>query len=325
MASRPRRTRQRKKPPTIKDMGQRATLLGLGFLILPFFLGNSLMSQTVASGLSVPGWLLLVFGSVAWGLSVVAEKSSLTKLQVLPPAPAWPGKPSGNSRSTSNDNRVEPAFDQPTNADTNSETNPSRPTPAPVGSKVPGKQTQWSPAVFAAIEWRRFEAVCEKLFAQAGFETRSQSHGADGGVDIWLYRRNAEGPVAVVQCKHWQGKQVGVRELREFFGVMTAKGLKRGTYATTSTYTSDAQQFAKDNHINTLDASDLLSMIAKRSPEQQQALLDVAFEGEYWRPTCASCGTKMVERTPAKGGIKFWGCSRYPRCKSRLPMVGALR
>ncbi|WP_370868866.1 restriction endonuclease [Polaromonas sp.] len=40
--------------------------------------------------------------------------------------------------------------------------------------------------------------MCEALFAQAGFETRSQSHGADGGVDIWLHSANAQGPVAVV-------------------------------------------------------------------------------------------------------------------------------
>ena len=186
-------------------------------------------------------------------------------------------------------------------------------------------ETTWTSAVFAAIEWRRFEAVCESLFGQAGFETKSQSHGADGGVDIWLHSRNATGPVAVVQCKHWQGKAVGVKEMREFYGVMSAHQLKRGTYATTSTYTTDATQFAKDNGINTLDGKALLALIAKRTPEQQQALLAVAFEGEYWRPTCASCGIKMVERTPAKGGANFWGCTNYPRCKSRLPMVAALR
>lgn len=85
------------------------------------------------------------------------------------------------------------------------------------------------------MEWRRFEAVCEKLFSQAAFETRSQSHGADGGVDIWLFSRYANGPVAMVQCKHWRGKQVGVKALREFFGAMTAKGLQRGIHTTTST------------------------------------------------------------------------------------------
>ena len=187
------------------------------------------------------------------------------------------------------------------------------------------RSTHWSPATFAAIEWRRFEAVCEALFGQAGFETRSQSHGADGGVDIWLHSRHARGPVAVVQCKHWQGKAVNVKELREFFGVMASHKLKRGTYATTSTYTADAAQFAKDNGINAMDGRALLALIAKRTPEQQQTLLDVAFEGEYWRPTCASCGVKMVERTPGKGGSEFWGCSNYPRCKSRLPMAAALR
>lgn len=195
----------------------------------------------------------------------------------------------------------------------------------PVKGSIRQPETRWSPAVFSAIEWRRFEAVCEALFAQAGFETRSQSHGADGGVDIWLHSANTQGPVAVVQCKHWHNKPVGVKEIREFFGVMASHQLKRGTYATTSTYTADAQKFAKDNGINAMDGPALLALIAKRTPKQQQALLAVAYEGEYWRPTCASCGIKLVERTPAKGGAAFWGCNNFPRCRCRLEMRSALR
>ena len=130
--------------------------------------------------------------------------------------------------------------------------------------------------------------------------------------------------MSVVQCKHWQGKAVGVKEMREFFGVMSSHRLKRGTYSTTSTFTADAQQFAKANGIHTLDGTALLALIAKRSLDQQQALLAVALEGEYWRPTCASCGIKLVERTPANCGAAFWGCSNYPKCKTRLAMVAAL-
>jgi restriction system protein len=196
--------------------------------------------------------------------------------------------------------------------------------PYQLAPKVRERATSWSAEVFAAIEWRRFEAVCEKLFAQAGFETKSQPHGADGGIDIWLYSRNAQGPVTVVQCKHWQGKLVSVKEMREFLGVMTSNKLTRGTYATTSSYTPDAQKFAKDNNINALNATDLLNLIKKRTPDQQNELLQVAYEGDYWRPTCASCGIKMVERSPSKGGAQFWGCSIYPKCKSRLPMLAAL-
>lgn len=143
------------------------------------------------------------------------------------------------------------------------------------------RATTWSLNVFEAIEWRRFEAVCETLFAQAGFRTESQSHGADGGVDIWLYSKHATGPAAIVQCKHWKNQTVGVKELREFFGVMASHKLARGTYATTSTLTQDAQAFAKANGINTMDGPRLLKQIATRTLEQQKQLLDVAFEGEY--------------------------------------------
>jgi hypothetical protein len=119
--------------------------------------------------------------------------------------------------------------------------------------------------------------------------------------------------VSVVQCKHWQNKPVGVKELREFFGVMASHSLKRGTCATTSTYTADAMGFAKANGISAMDGPALPGLIATRTPEQQANLLSIACEGEFWKPTCASCGLKQVERTPAKGGrCHFLGLLQLP-------------
>ena len=170
-----------------------------------------------------------------------------------------------------------------------------------------GAQT-WNAAILNTIEWRRFEAVVEALFAQAGFETKTQSHGADEGIDIWLYSRHDPGaPVSIVQCKHWQGRRVGVDKVRELRGVMAAKGVGRGQFATTSAFTDDAVEFATGNGINLLDVQSLLALIATRTEDQQDALLSVALEGEYWKPTCVNCGTKMVERTPRNGGATFWG------------------
>ena len=192
--------------------------------------------------------------------------------------------------------------------------------PEPQGATHRGQRPPsdvWSARVFEDIEWRRFEALCASLFGQAGFETRAQSHGADGGVDIWLYSQHAEGPAAVVQCKHWIGKAVGVKEMREFYGVMASHKLQRGTFATTSTFTSDARQFAKDNGISALDGQGLLALISRRTPEQQESLLAIAYEGEYWRPTCASCGLKMVERSARRS---FWGCVNFPHCRFTLPV-----
>ena len=186
------------------------------------------------------------------------------------------------------------------------------------------KPTSWSATVFEAVEWRRFEAVVETLFQQAGFETKSKSHGADEGVDVWLYsRHHAAGPVSLVQCKHWNGRLVGVDKLRELRGVMSAFKVARGQYATTSTFSDAAKAFAGENNINLLDVGALLALIAKRTPEQQSALLDVALEGDYWRPTCVNCGVKMVERKPRAGGKPFWGCVNYPSCKTMMQVRGA--
>ena len=179
----------------------------------------------------------------------------------------------------------------------------------------------WSIEVFAEIEWRRFEAVVETLFAQAGFATKSQSHGADGGVDVWLYAKGKlADAVGIVQCKHWLSKPVGVDKIRELRGVMAIHNLKRGQFASTAGFTKDATAFANANGVNLLGAEELLALIARRSADQQRAVLDVALEGEYWRPTCASCGVKMISRSARESGATFWGCANFPKCRQTIRM-----
>lgn len=289
----------------LKQKGLQAIILGAAMLLVPPLFASSSILKTVASALRPPAWLALGVGVLLLGAYAIVKRMTVktgdsTEGVAHTPSPA---------KSRGRLKLIEPTL-APT----------AEPTP-PTSSPTPA--SAWSPAVFASIEWRRFEAVCEALFAQAGYTTRAQSHGADGGVDIWLHTAGTDKPVAVVQCKHWQGKPVGVKEIREFFGVMASHKLQRGIYATTSTYTEDAQQFATANGIAAMDGPALLAMIAKRTPEQQQALLAVAHEGEYWKPTCASCGVKMLERTPSKGGAAFWGCSNFPKCKTRLQMLAA--
>lgn len=109
-------------------------------------------------------------------------------------------------------------------------------------------------------------------------------------------------------------------KVREFFGVMTSFRVERGQFITTSSFTPDAEAFGKDNGIDLVDGNRLLMMIAKRPQDQQQALLDVALEGEYWKPTCVNCGVKMVARTPRGSGKDFWGCVNYPQCRTTMPM-----
>lgn len=292
-------------------------------------LGGSVVGKVAGAALSLPGWLLLGAGILMLGVAHLRKTANTTIAAASPSSAvaAWELSDLEKRDFTAKLRRhaqkknavaVEPTLSAP----------PRRASDIGFGrdleaatSRPPPTADSWSPAVFAAIEWRRFEAVCESLFAQAGFRTKSQSHGADGGVDIWLYSANAVGVVAIAQCKHWTSKPVGVKEIREFFGVMASHQLKRGTYATTSSYTPDAMQFAKANGINAMDGAALIKLIGTRTPKQQAALLTVAFEGDYWRPTCASCGIKTVARTTTKSGDAFWGCNNYPRCKTMFKMT----
>lgn len=313
---------RRKPKETLLSSG--LSLLAVGALMLwgPLALRSSALTEALKSGFHYPGWTLLGPGVILTTLHIVvrqrrsaphpASSRHSHRTDTERAAPVAYDQAAARRILKTDDARIEPAF-------TPAPPNPAAPALAPAHEPL----THWSPEVFAAIEWRRFEAVCEALFAQAGFETRAQSHGPDGGVDIWLHSRNASGPVAVVQCKHWQGNPVPVSAVREFLGAMTAHKVERGTYTTSSTFTADALVFAQANGINAQDGAALLRLIRQRTPEQQAALLAVAFEGEYWRPTCASCGVKMVGRQPRSGGQRFWGCVNYPRCKTTLTMTRA--
>jgi restriction system protein len=81
---------------------------------------------------------------------------------------------------------------------------------------------------------------------------------------------------------------------------------------------AEAIAFGEANGIKLHDMASLLALIATRTPQQQQALLDVALEGEYWRPSCASCGVKRVERAPKAGSSTFWGCVNFPKCRTTM-------
>lgn len=285
-------------------------VVGIAFALVPLFLNKSPFGKALAA-LTPVGLLMLAAGAL---LMWLGRRSGQASGQPASATPAdLPRQPVRRATAPS----VPSAPDQ-VSVDVDA-TAPKLP-----AALEPPRPQAWGKAVFDVIEWRRFEAVVERLFQQAGFETKSQSHGADEGVDVWLYSRNQPGePVSLVQCKHWQGKRVGVDKIRELRGVMAARNVKRGQFATTSTFTPDAITFARENGVNLLDVDGLLALIGKRTSEEQAELLAVALDGDYWRPTCVNCGVKMVDRTPRKGGSAFWGCSNYPKCKTTMPMRSA--
>ncbi len=189
----------------------------------------------------------------------------------------------------------------------------------PAGPAPQARTDVWTLALLRELEWKRFEEVCAAYFRLQGLIAAITERGADGGVDIAL--SDAEGaPVhTIIQCKAWNASQVGVKPIRELQGVRSIQRAHRALFMATGTFTSEAAAFAKTASIHLLDGARILRMFQELPLEKQRKLLEVATEGEYTRPTCPSCGIKMVVRN-GQGG-SFWGCANYPRgCRVMFPI-----
>ncbi len=183
------------------------------------------------------------------------------------------------------------------------------------------RDTEWSLAVLTRLEWKRFETVCTEYLKLIGHNAKETRIGADGGVDIVVHKDGQEKPVAIVQCKAWNAYKVGVKPMRELFGLMAAERVTTGMFITSGDFTSEAIEFAQGKRLRLINGDKLLNGIKKLSDEKQSQLLDIALEGDYTTPTCPRCGVKMKLRAAKKGansGNKFWGCVNYPKCRSTL-------
>lgn len=180
----------------------------------------------------------------------------------------------------------------------------------------------WSLDLLRTLEWKRFEMLAAEYFRVLGKRVATISHGADGGIDARVYANNADVLEYAIQCKAWSSP-VGVKEIRELFGVMAHESAGKGIFMTTRTFTDDAKKFASEhsNKLFLIDGQKFISMIGNLPEVKKARLLAFATEGDYTTPTCASCGIKMVSRSGRNG--MFWGCQNYPKCKSTLKMAAS--
>ncbi|MDD4888210.1 MAG: restriction endonuclease, partial [Thiomonas sp.] len=87
-------------------------------------------------------------------------------------------------------------------------------------------------------------------------------------------------------------------------------------FITSSSFMPGAVDLAARHDIVWVDGRGLLARIQAQPVEVQQRLLAVATEGEFWRPTCVQCGTKMTRRTNSTNASRFWACER---CRHKMP------
>ena len=164
------------------------------------------------------------------------------------------------------------------------------------------------------ISWREFEELIAEVYKRKGYNvTETGGSGADGGVDLILKKG---GEILFVQCKHWRMERVGVKVVRELYGVMAAEGASGGIVISSGLFTQEAQEFTRGKSLELIDGNELVRIIAevKNNPN---TLCQNSIDN-----MCPKCGKSMVLRTAKKGanpGEKFWGCSEFPKCRGTKP------
>ena len=175
-----------------------------------------------------------------------------------------------------------------------------------------------------SLSWQEFENLVGEIFRARGYFVENVGGGgSDGGIDLRLRR---EGETTLVQCKRWKVYKVGVKPIREFFGVMAAENADRGIFVSSGIYTREALSFAEGKPIELHDGAQFAEMAksfqahvhTKKGRSPATSLADTTPE----RPTCPSCGKPMVLRRAKSGknaGQEFWGCSAFPQCRGTRP------
>lgn len=103
-----------------------------------------------------------------------------------------------------------------------------------------------------SMNWRDFELLTGEAFRRQGYTVQETGGGADGGVDLILQK---DGQRYLVQCKHWKAWKVGVKVVRELYGVTIAEGAAGGFVVTFGAFTKEAQAFAYDKNIVLIDGA----------------------------------------------------------------------
>ena len=213
---------------------------------------------------------------------------------------------------TSQRERIEPT------SDTAADLSPGN-SPSDADADI-ARPTEWSLDVLRDMEWKRFEEICLAFYRAKGIRAESTPPGPDGGVDVRLYQDDADAQrcTAIIQCKAWGERAVGVKLIRELRGVMAHEGVEKGFFMAPGRYTEDARTFAAANRITLLDGRQLLAMLKRVPSEVSRNLLAEATAGDWTTPSCPSCGTKMVARESARGA--YWGCAAFPKCRQTMGM-----
>lgn len=162
----------------------------------------------------------------------------------------------------------------------------------------------------------KFEEVLSVHFQKQGYKTQFTPTTNDYGADLVIEKG---GEKIVVQAKRWK-QVVGIEAVQQAIGAIKHYNAARGMVITNSTFTQQAKNLARTNHIELWDRKTLINFLRSengREMAERVYELDTLIEnnslGNQQPEICPACGKVLTLRHGKYG--KFWGCSGFPICR----------
>ena len=176
-------------------------------------------------------------------------------------------------------------------------------------------------ATLNALTWQEFEQFVGEVYRRGSYRVEQKGgRNPDGGIDLVLH--SDEGKL-LVQCKHWKSCKVGVKPVRELFGVMVSEEAIGAILVTGGEFTQEAQSWASGKPLLLVNGTAFLVQANQAQLGQAIPLLaSVRQASQETSPACPVCARVMRKRVAGSGpytGREFWGCPAFPQCRGTRP------
>ncbi|NDK37551.1 restriction endonuclease [Pseudoxanthomonas gei] len=150
------------------------------------------------------------------------------------------------------------------------------------------------------VDWKQLEKMLADHYRRQGWSVDHVGTGAsrsrfDGGVDLKLRRG---GEYVLIQCKHWNAKQVPHNAVHELLGLKINQNATGAIVITSGEFTQAAKDAAaREGHVQLIDGDALRAMLGPL-PETSTSPADL---DRTRRPDCL--GQDKTARRPVSGQL----------------------
>jgi ssDNA-binding Zn-finger/Zn-ribbon topoisomerase 1 len=185
---------------------------------------------------------------------------------------------------------------------------------------IPALDKYW--ALLRQLEnlwWREFEFFVSEAFKKKWYNSKIWPGRGDDWIDVWAWKKNE---TILIQCKKWKsnGVYIWVKEVREFFGVISSYKWSKGIYITTTGVTESAREFIKKNNIEVWSKNNLEEKI--REIYKPWDVIPIQLQNSDKKMSqqrfCIECGCEMIIKTAKRWDNpwkQFYWCTGYPDCR----------